>query len=438
MAGVASHLLIRCLTMTLLTPRPGVTTESRLGPQSAPLVALLAAVLAFAPDRDAATDATDRKSGRGRRAQFRQELQGRRARSRGARGDNPLADDPRHRHAAAGRRAAGSSSSGSQRGRKLDIINGQVARPAELRHQAARSAARDLPGSLRPSDFELQLPDGGHDRRADRPRHAADTTGAGVGVAVIDSGIADLARRPDRRERIVSVSVRQSARRASSSTSSTVRRMPYDDNGHGTHVAGHHRRQRLRLEPARRPASRPRRRLISLKVLDAQRHGHDQQHHRGARLGGREPRRPTTSASSTCRSARAITRVLLDRPADAGGQGARPIAASSSSAPPATSARTRTGQLQYGGITAPAQRAVGADGRRLEHQGTLTRYDDTIAPLQLVGPDQHRLRGEARPGCAGHGHGLAGRAGQHASTRPSRSSWSAASWRLGYKPYLDA
>ena len=80
------------------------------------------------------------------------------------------------------------------------------------------------------------------------------------------------------------------------------------------------------------------------------------------------------------------------------------------------------GQLQYGAITAPANApwvlTVGASSTN----GTLTRYDDTMAELQLVGADLHRLRLEARPGRAGHRDDLARHAGQHVLRRPRRSS----------------
>ena len=73
-------------------------------------------------------------------------------------------------------------------------------------------------------------------------------TGAGVGVAVIDSGI--TAWHDDLTSGNVGrlYPVRRTS--ASSKFVDFVQRpgLPYDDNGHGTHVAGHHRRQRLRFE----------------------------------------------------------------------------------------------------------------------------------------------------------------------------------------------
>ena len=68
--------------------------------------------------------------------------------------------------------------------------------------------------------------------------------------------------------------------------------------------------------------------------------------------------------------------------------------------------------------------------------GTLTRYDDTMAELQLVGADLHRLRLEAGSGRAGH------RARSRWPRRAARSTPTKAAYllagklALGSKPYL--
>ena len=78
------------------------------------------------------------------------------------------------------------------------------------------------------------------------------------------------------------------------------------------------------------------------------------------------------------------------------------------------------GQQQYGGITAPGNApwvlTVGASST----QGTTTRSDDVMANYSSAGPTQVRLPGQAGPRRAGHGHGVAGGAGQHALHRRRR------------------
>ena len=71
----------------------------------------------------------------------------------------------------------------------------------------------------------------------------------------------------------------------------------------------HHRRQRLRLATARAQAIAPEGQHRRAEGARLRRQGPHQQHHRGARLGRREQGAATTSASSTCRSARACSRA---------------------------------------------------------------------------------------------------------------------------------
>ena len=173
-----------------------------------------------------------------------------------------------------------------------------------------------------------------------------------------------LARRPDE-SLDHAVSVRQPARvgvrrlrqrpaRSRTTTRATARTSPASSPATATTRTATRRRRARRqsrlAEGARRRGQR-----------------HDQQHHRGARLGAGESRRATTSASSTCRSARASTsRTWTDpltlaakRVVDAG---VVVVAAAGNLG------KNANGQPQYGGITAPGNAPVGADGRRLQHE----------------------------------------------------------------------
>ena len=196
---------------------------------------------------------------------------------------------------------------------------------------------------------------------------------------------------------------------------------PYDDNGHGTHVAGiiagngyDSHGEKAGIAP---DAS-----LVSLKVLDAQRPGHDQQHHRGARLGRRQRARPTTSASSTCRSAPAIHESYWTDPLTLAAKRARPTRASSSSRRPATSGKNAAGADAVRRHHRAGQRAVGADRRRVEHRGHADARRRHDGRLQLA-----RVRRcidyLAKPDLVAPGVGTRVAGGRRAarSTRPRRS-----------------
>ena len=85
---------------------------------------------------------------------------------------------------------------------------------------------------------------------------SAEVTGAGIGVAVIDSGIAVVARRPDEPSRRARIRSAISALPAFVDfVDGAARRMRRQRPRHARRR--HHRRQRLRLATASRPASRP-------------------------------------------------------------------------------------------------------------------------------------------------------------------------------------
>ncbi len=83
-------------------------------------------------------------------------------------------------------------------------------------------------------------------------------TGAGIGVAVIDSGITSW--HDDLTNMTSKLFPYGNQRVAKFVDFVNGRTLPYDDNGHGSARRRHHRRQRQRLAAARRPASRPARR----------------------------------------------------------------------------------------------------------------------------------------------------------------------------------
>ena len=107
-----------------------------------------------------------------------------------------------------------------------------------------------------------------------------------------------------------------------------------------------------------------------------------------------------------------ITRVVLDRPADARRQGASSIAASLSSPQRATSAGTRAAAAVRRHHRA-GQRAVGAHGRRVEHGGHADARRRHDGGLQLERSDRSSTSARSRIWWRRHRHRFARGAGQH-------------------------
>ena len=130
---------------------------------------------------------------------------------------------------------------------------------------------------------------------ADVVRDYLGYTGDGIGVAILDSGVAswhdDLTRGG-----VTKTFPYGDQRVAKFVDFVGTKTTPYDDNGHGTHVAGIIAGNGYDSN-GEKAGIAPKASIISLKVLDQNGAGHDRQHHRRAELGRRQLRRPTTSAS---------------------------------------------------------------------------------------------------------------------------------------------
>ena len=171
-------------------------------------------------------------------------------------------------------------------------------------------------------------------------------------------------------------------------------RSPYDDYGHGTHVAGLIASNGSLSQGQFRGVA-PDARLFGFKVLDEQR----------PRPGSATCCRRSTSSSRTRQLLGDRRHQPVARPpgARAGGHGsARPGRRTRRAAPasswwrrPATSARTATGTLGYARHHLARQRAVGADGRRRGTQDTARHGDDRDRVVQLARPDVVRRLREA-------------------------------------------
>ena len=207
-------------------------------------------------------------------------------------------------------------------------------------------------------------------------RQALGLTGAGVGVAVIDSGIMawhdDLVAPPGQAPRIQQFI-----------DFVNERGVPYDDHGHGTHVAGIIAGNGFDSSGARTGVA-PGAELVVLKVLDGTGRGYisdviaalDYVVTHQSELNLRVVNMSIAASVSEsydvdplAQATRAATTHGLVVVAAAGNRGRNP-----------------QGQTQYGGIGAPGNApwvlTVGASS----HQGTVDRADDTMAAFSSRGP----------------------------------------------------
>ena len=169
--------------------------------------------------------------------------------------------------------------------------------------------------------------------------------GSGVGVAVIDSGVspshddlADPAAGGQRVDRFVDLVNGQST--------------PYDDYGHGTHVAGIIGGNGFDSGGARSGIA-PGARLTVLKVLDAIRTRTDQRRDRGARLRRGEQGRAEHPRREPLGRDRRL-RIVQHRSADARRQARGRRRASSSSPPRETTAAVRRDRRSTAASPRPA------------------------------------------------------------------------------------
>ena len=313
--------------------------------------------------------------------------------------------------------------------RNLDIINGQV---LDLPNNVLRKLA------AHPNVFRLHYdrPIGGHNYRTSvttGARFVQDFlgyTGAGIGIAVIDSGVSawhdDL-----------------------TSTSSTLypygnqrvkmfvdfvngRTLPYDDNGHGTHVSGIIGGNGYDSN-GEKSGIAPKASIVSLKVLDAQGKGTISSiiaalnwvAQNGAAYNIRVVNMSVGAGvyesywtDPLTLAAKAVTDKGITVVAAAGNLG-----------------KNGLGHLQYGGITSPGNApwvlTVGASST----MGTFTRSDDQMAGYSSSGPT--RLDFGAKPDLVAPGTGTVSLAVPGSTFYSTKASFLLnGRLLLGSKPYL--
>jgi serine protease AprX len=216
----------------------------------------------------------------------------------------------------------------------------------------------------------------GHTVGATGIRESLGVTGTGVGVAVIDSGVVpwhdDLADTPGATPRILQFVDFVGGSGA-----------PYDDHGHGTHVAGIIAGNGYDSD-GRRTGIAPGAHLVVLKVLD--RAGQGRISNVIAALEYAVSHRSELNLRVVNMSVATVPTESVELDPLAQATKAATDAGIIVVAAAGNNGRGRGGRMQYGGITAPGNApwvlTVGASS----HQGTIDRSDDRIATFSSRGP----------------------------------------------------
>jgi serine protease AprX len=321
---------------------------------------------------------------------------------------------------------------GSKSHRRLWLVNGEVVeiKNSELRRLADEAAVASI--------HEDRLTEGVLNRAAvNVGARAAQTisnvTGAGVGVAVIDSGISSW--HDDLTYNGSSTLVRTKAGQRVVAFVDFVndRNTVYDDNGHGTHVAGTIAGNGYDSYGARAGIA-PDAHLVGLKVLDAQGRGvisdviaalewrvlNKNVHNiRVANLSvGAAVTESYWTDPLTLAAKRAVDAGIVVVAA-AGNQG-----------------QNARGQTQYGGIAAPGNAPWVLTVGAYSHEGTVSRFDDVMAGYSSRGPSA--VDYEAKPDVVAPGTGLVSLSDPSSTFYRSKSaSLLTGSRPTSYKPYLS-
>jgi serine protease AprX len=320
------------------------------------------------------------------------------------------------------------NNSGSNNDGKLDLINGQLL---------------DVPNGLlkaiaaNPSVFKLQYdrPIKTHNYRTSVTVGARSVqdflglTGAGIGIAVIDSGISawhdDLTNHTSKLFPYGNQRVNKFVDFVNG------RALPYDDNGHGTHVSGIIAGNGYDSYGEKRGIA-PDSNIISLKVLDQ--NGQGTISNIIAALGWVATNAKTYNIRVVNMSVGAAihesywtdpltlaVKALTDK-------GITVVTAAGNMG------KNAQGQLQFGAITAPANApwvlTVGASSTN----GTLTRNDDTMAGFSSSGPTF--IDFDSKPDLVAPGAGTISLAAPGSTFYTTKAQFLLTGRPLGSKPYL--
>jgi serine protease AprX len=321
---------------------------------------------------------------------------------------------------------------GGKVGKRLRSINGMAVELPNfvLRRLAERSEILSI---------HYDRPTGGQLNRAAvtvgarAAQHEFGYDGAGIGVAVIDSGITNWHDDLGYKGSSSLVRTVNGQRVAAWVDFVNGRIAPYDDNGHGTHVAGIIAGNGANTYGARAGIA-PAAHLIGLKVLDERGRGVisdviaalDWVIANRAAYNIRVVNMSVGAAVTESYRTDPLT-VAAKRAVDAG---VVVVTAAGNLG------KNAQGRLQYGGITAPGNApwvlTVGASS----HQGTVTRIDDVMAPYSSRGPSA--IDFEAKPDVVAPGTGMVSLSDPLSTMYVTKSAFLMnGSMFTSYKPYLS-
>jgi serine protease AprX len=316
--------------------------------------------------------------------------------------------------------------------RRLPLINGQVV-------ELSNGQLKKLAGSSAVESIHVDRPMRAHLNRATISIGARSVQedlgfdGAGVGVAVIDSGVTPWHDDLTYRGTNLNVRVMGGQRVAKFVDFVNGRTAPYDDNGHGTHVAGIVAGNGYDTYGARAGVA-PAAHLVSLKVLNDQGTGYisnviaalewtvANKSAYNIRVVNLSVGAPVTESYRTDPLTLATKRAV--------DSGIVVVTAAGNLG------RNNEGKSQYGGITSPGNApwvlTVGATNTK----GTLARYDDSIADYSSRGPSA--IDYVAKPDVAAPGTGIVSLSDPTSLFYQTKSAYLlAGSLNTAYKPYLS-
>ena len=317
-------------------------------------------------------------------------------------------------------------------GRRLGLINGQVA-------VVPNGQLRQLAHSPAVASIHWDRPAAGHMNRAAVTVGARDVQqnmgydGAGVGVAVIDSGITSWHDDLTYQGWNWKVRVVNGQRVAAFVDFVNGRTTPYDDYGHGTHVAGIIMGNGYDTRGARAGIA-PAAHLVSLKVLDD--HGAGYISNVIAALGWVVANKDLYNLRVVNLSVgAAVSESYRTDPLTLAAKGAVDAGLVVVSAA-GNLGQNALGQPQYGAITAPGNAPWVLTVGAYSHQGTVTRTDDVMAPYSSRGPSAVDFG--AKPDVVAPGTGIVSLAAVNSTMYTTKAAnLLDGTISTSYKPYLS-